>query len=251
MIEDCEEQITEMLEDVQIKIKGLKECKPSEKNQKMEELSTILKDIRQELDIFNSEIQILSDYDEKKEYEKKYDICDSDCKRLENEFDMIRLNSSKIQGEIAQIGKMSEKDKQKRALKHGSNLLKDSKRRAENIKLMIGNANMLVTDINDEIKEQNQRMVEMEDLIKDAQSEIKRANQLVGFFAKAFYKDLFMKIAIAVVAILIIIICVASVAKNNKKKENENPTPAPTPVRLAVRLLEEAGRGAGRMFVKK
>jgi hypothetical protein len=153
MIEDYEQTVTDMLDDIKKKIKAVKDCKPSEKNAKMDEINNLLKDARQELDIFNSEIQILSDYDERKDYEKKYALADTECKRLENEFDMMRLNSNQINEQLAEVGNLSEEEKQKRAIKHGENLLKDSKKRAENIRMMIGNANMLVNDINDEIKE--------------------------------------------------------------------------------------------------
>ena len=59
---------------------------------------------------------------------------------------------------------------------HGRNLGKATKQKAENILNLVNDANLLADDINDEIREQNQRLLEMEDLIKDANSTLKRTN---------------------------------------------------------------------------
>lgn len=243
MIEEFEDNIKTMLVGVEDGLKRLDACKPSEKQDHISTIKDKVKEIESELDLFNSEIQIL-DYSEQKEFKIIHDTLENDLKRLKNEFEMKRMQDSHLEEELKNVGNLSQAELQKKALAHGDKLLNARKERANNILFTLNQANMLVTDINDEIKEQNQRMMDMEEVIKDSQSTLKRANELVGFFAKAFYRDMILKLLIIFIAIAIVAIAIASVSKKKKATIAPIPTgtdnstkPIPT-IPVTKRLLE-------------
>jgi hypothetical protein len=234
MIEEYEDNIKSMLVELEDTVKIMEVCKPSEKPDYISKAKEKISNIKSELDLYNSEIQIL-DHGEQKEHKITHDVLENDLKRIENEFEMKKMAGSHLQEELQNMGNMSQEDLQKKAIKHGDKLLNARKERANNILFTLNQANMLVTDINDEIREQNQRLMDMEEIIKDSQSTLVRANELVGFFAKAFYRDMFLKILIILIAIAIIALVVASVSKKKAVKDaNVTPTPAPTPKRLLM-----------------
>ena len=239
MIEDFEDNIRGLLVSVEDGLKLLEICKPSEKQTHISNLKDKIKEVESELDLFNSEIQIL-DYSEQKGYKIIHDTLDNDLKRLKNEFEMKKMAGSHLEEELKNMGSMSQAEMQKKALAHGNKLLDARKERANNILFTLNQANMLVNDINDEIKEQNQRMMDMEEIIKDSQSALNRVNELVGFFAKAFYRDMILKCLIILIAIAIVAIAIASVAK--KKAAIPQVTPqgtnnSTTPVTPTVKRM--------------
>lgn len=92
-----------------------------------------------------------------------------------------------------------------------------------------------INDINKEIKEQNEKLLEMEDVIKESQSYLKRARELISYFDKAFAKDLTLKIILFVIIVVVLgIIVFIVVYKTTANKEQ--------PVQEAKNLIQGTGR---------
>lgn len=243
MIEDFEPNIKEMLIGLETTFKQLEICKPSEKQSLIDKAKQDISNIESELDMFDSEIQIEDDQATAKQYKSIYNVLQADLKRLKDEFEMKKMQGSHIQEELDKINSMSAEQLQSQAINHGDKLLAKRKERAHNILFTLNQANMMVADINDEIKEQNQRMMDMEEIIKDSQSSLNRANEMIGYFAKAFYRDIILKILIILIAIAVIAIIIASVAKKKDIKKDaaattNSTTNSTTPV--VKRLLPSA-----------
>lgn len=245
MIEDYEGNIKDMLVSLENTYKLIENCKPSERQTHIEKAKSEIDNINNELLMFDSEIQVEEDPQKAKQYKLICKTLQSDLARLKNEFEMKKMAGSHIQDELDNIKNMSAEQLQQQAINHGDKLLAKRKERAQNILFTIKQANILVSDINDEIKEQNQRMMDMEEIIKDSQSALNRANEVVGYFAKAFYRDIILKILIVLIAIAIIAVVIASVAKkkavdttNTTPTNNTTPTPTPTPKRLLEQIVD-------------
>jgi len=76
-----------------------------------------------------------------------------------------------------------------------------------------------INDINKEIKEQNEKLLEMEDVIKESQSSLKRARELIGFFDQAFAKDMTLKIILFVIILVVLGVIVALVIQKSTVKK--------------------------------
>ena len=241
MIEDYEANIKDMLTGLRATYNQLEVCKPSDKATLVEKAKREIDDISNELLMFDSEIQVEEDASRAKQYKTICKTLQSELTILKNEFEMKKMAGSHIQDELDNIKTMSAEQLQSQAINHGDKLLAKRKERAQNILFTIKQANILVSDINDEIKEQNQRMMDMEEIIKDSQSALNRANEVVGYFAKAFYRDIILKVLIVLIAIAIIAVVIASVAKKKDIKPattttEKNTTTPETPV--VKRLLQ-------------
>lgn len=241
MIEDYEGNIKDMLVGLEGIYKQIEICKPSEKQNLIEKAKAEIDNINNELLMFDSEIQVEEDPQKVKQYKLICKTLQSDLARLKNEFEMKKMAGSHLQDELDNIKNMTADQLQAQAINHGDKLLAKRKEKAQNILFTIKQANILVSDINDEIKEQNQRMMDMEEIIKDSQSALNRANETIGYFAKAFYRDLFLKIMIILIAIAIIAVVVASVAKkkaitpaNSSSTTNTTTPTTPTTKRLLM-----------------
>lgn len=242
MIEDYEPNIKEMLVNLENTYKQIEICKPSEKQGLIDKVKQDIQNIESELDMFDSEIQI-EDASTAKQYKSIFNVLQADLKRLKDEFEMKKMQGAHIQEELDKINSMSAEQLQSKAIDHGDKLLAKRNERAKNILFTINQANMMVADINDEIKEQNQRMMDMEEIIKDSQSSLNRANEMLGYFAKAFYRDIVLKILIILIALAVIAIIIASVAKKKDIKSTataatNTTTNSTTPV--VKRLLQSA-----------
>ena len=199
-----------------------------------------LKEAQSELDMYSSEISSL-EFSERKQHQTSHQLLDNDHKKISNELTMKKMQSSHVSETLIEISSMSKSDMLKKTLQHGDKMLHHRAVIGNNVLFMLKQGNMFVGDINDDIKEQNQRMMDMEEVVKDSQSSLKRVNELVGFFAKAFYKDMILKILIILIAVAIIAVVIASVAKKKPVTANSaipanstNPNTNPTPVRLLM-----------------
>jgi len=242
MMDEYEENIKGMLKPLEDMVKSLDTCKPSEKEGIFRNIKAKSTEIESELDLFNAELAIL-DYAEQKEYKVVYQSLLQDFSRIKNALEMKKMDDGHLVDNIVDGVAMNPEEAQKKAIAHGDKLLAGSKERAQNILFMTKQANIMVADINDEIREQNQRMMDMEEIIKDSQSALNRANELVRYFARAFYRDIFLKILIVLIALAVIGITIASVA--NKKStavaaNTTNNTTNNTVIKRRVRLLKES-----------
>ena len=233
-MEEYADSIKHLLDDLEVKFRKLRTSKGRGKKALLKEIKEALGVIREDLDDFQLEITQLMDFQLQKEQDTVYELLDAHYRQLKENYGLAKLGVSEVADRVQETENLTEEQREQATIDHGTVMLKKTKDRAKRIEIMVGQANVLVTDINDEIKEQNQRMMEMEEVVKDSQSTLSRANQLVRFFARSFYKDMFLKVMIVLIAILIIAICIAAVSKDSDRKAPDrgsggSVTPKPIP----------------------
>lgn len=217
MQNDYLESIEEGLQNYEESIREYEACKESERQAKNTQIKDIKRELQNEVDLFGMEIEGLEDYEEKSEYSQNLKAFNERLKTLNDRFEMAILSNNHVLEEIQESNKLNEEEAFEKVQQHSRNLMTSAKERANAIRQMVDDANLLAQDINDEIREQNERLLEMEDLVKDAQSTLKRTQELVRFFARSFYNDLFVKIMIVLIGIAIIVVAILSVVKGRKK----------------------------------
>jgi len=149
---------------------------------------------------------MLDDYRLQKEKKQKLHDNETKFKAFKEQFEKLSKKARGIEEKEDDNKEEPQTDEQiqRKVIGVGDIFQKKSKETAARVLAMIGDSNDVIQDINTEIKEQNQSLLEMEDVIKDSQSNLKRAAELVDYFDKAFAKDLFLKIMLFVIAAAIL-----------------------------------------------
>lgn len=259
MLEEYFDNISQTIETVRKDLDKLRIAKPSEKNGITKKVTSAINDVRTELELAQGELEASGDVEDRSSLNQQIKSYELEIKELKDTLEVIELNNSSQSTikTINQAQNISESQAQKMVANKSRNLMKSAKARANNIRQIIDDTNLLANDINDEIREQNARLLEMDELVKEAQSTLNRTNQLVSFFAKAFYRDCCLKIMIVLITIAIVGVAVAAVIRktSGKKKEEDTPkptpTPTPTPDDKNKRLLEEHAIRVVRMLVQR
>ena len=254
MFEEAIETIESTNHGIRENLQKLRKADASERPGLVAEIKQQLDSNLTDLDIQYSEAQMLDNADLRHDATKQLDTLKVELQGLKDDYDIVILGGNNTITTLNKARDMTEEEGQQMVIDHGRNLSKATKQKAENILNLVNDANLLADDINDEIREQNQRLLEMEDLIKDANSTLKRTNQLVNFFARAFYKDMCLKCMIVLIAIAILaIICVTAYkkAKKTTAPKDEAEAAQQPALRMALRVLQTAGHEGARLLTKK
>lgn len=193
--------------DLQTIISNLAACDDSEKEMIITKGDNLIDDIKNEINTYTAEIEI-QDYSDAKVYRENCKLHEAKLDELISQFENQKNIARNINEEVAKMNEITDEEIEARAIKMGDKLYEKSKQKASSILAIIGESNEMVKDINAEIKAQNQKLLDMEDIIKDSQSNLKRATELVDFFGNTFLKDIIMKIVICIIAIAIIVVLV-------------------------------------------
>jgi hypothetical protein len=84
--------------------------------------------------------------------------------------------------------------------------LKEGKNRALAMLHTINNMKEDITLIDDEVMMQREKLLSINDKLKETQSVITQTKRLISYFSKAVYDDLFIKILIGLIVVIIIVI---------------------------------------------
>lgn len=226
-LDEYDERFQEAFSSLEKKIYILDEADESEKETIIRQAENLISEIKQDINTYTAEIEIL-DYSEAKIHRENCKIHEAMLDNLEGKFETAKMKARNIGGELAEMNQLDDNELQDRALKLGDKIFAQSKKRAVGILNMIKDSNDLVNDINKDIHEQNQKLMDMEDIIKESQSHLKRAAALINYFEKAFAKDICMKIMIILIALCIIGVIVFAVLGKGNTETDEAVTIAAT-----------------------
>lgn len=186
----------------------------------MVEIEESLKELDGAIIQYEIEISLISDHSQEKPWRAKLETYKSQAKDLECQLERFRNREEEQKPEvIKEAMEMTEKQAVKQVAKIGDAIQRDSMKTAKNILGMIHESQDVVKDINKEILEQNAKLLESEEIIKDSQSALARASKLVDYFDRAFAKDIFLKIMLGLIALAIIgVIVFSCISKGESKK---------------------------------
>ena len=220
----CEEYVETLpieLDTLSGKIQQLDKALEAEKERIIATIEKEINELTESLTMYEAEIAILDSYDLKRHYDADRKVQSAIFENLKSQFDLAKMKARNIGEEQQNMVKIDEDEIVKQACKLGDKLFEKSIKRAKNILGNIKDSTALVADINVDIRAQNQKLLENEDIIADSQSHLKRAAVLVDYFSRAFYKDMVLKIMIFIISILIVgVIIFASMSKGSATQKS-------------------------------
>jgi len=212
------DEVNDNLESISEKIGTLKDCVEDKIDQICKDIDSLFKDVQNDLIIFDCAIESTSG-SEKREWREKSKELHTRTTRFEKMYNTAKNDAYGIKEESVQEEEISPNNAQKKYLDYGESLIAGMKKSAKSVISELDTNVNAINDINKEIKEQNEKLLEMEDVIKESQSSLKRARELIGFFDQAFAKDMTLKIILFVIILVVLGVIVALVIQKSTVKK--------------------------------
>lgn len=214
------DEVNDNLESISEKIGTLRDCVEDKVDEICKDIDSLFKDVQNDLIIFDCAIESTSG-SEKREWREKSKELHTRTAEFEKMYNTAKNNAFGIQEESVQEEGDSPEIAQREYLNYGEKLIASMKKSAKSVISELDTNVNAINDINKEIKEQNETLLEMEDVIKESQSTLKRAKELIGFFDNAFAKDMTLKIILFVTIVVVLgIIVFLVIQKTTVNKQN-------------------------------
>jgi len=239
--EDLEEQepdIEALLKDSQEDIKTLKDCDSDECERILVRLDDCFKQLEEQLNSYEANIQMVEPIRDQRPFTTKHTTYTAEYEDLKDKYDRFknRASEDKVE-EIIEVQEMTQEQAVKTIGKIGDAKQRDNLKTAKNILGMIHDSQDVVKSINKEIKEQNAKLLESEEIIKDSQSALARAKKLVDYFDTAFAKDCFLKVMLGLIALAIIGVIIFSCLSKGEATKAAQITQATTAITAGVDVV--------------
>lgn len=213
---------------------------PEEKKKFLAKYKKTIGEMKHEIECLNAEVVFLDSDDKKDDVRNQIRVFEMYVLELEGTLSRELYSDDNFDYKIfdkvterkEKLSKLNMKDTKSQEVKNfkqesideGDRLYSEAQDRLKNIREKIKISSERLDAINEEIRAQNYKLLQIDEIIIESQNLFVRAGDLINFFTKALLKDKCMNIMVGLLFVLVIACVVLVIMEKNKSSSQTTTT---------------------------